>query len=135
MSVSARQAVAHLDARLKHRGAEDLAAEAAANSLLPELVRALKSAGATQVVLFGSLADGSFHYGSDVDIAVAGLAERALGRDRARVRRPSRGQDRLCEPRYHVSLVAESNRPQRPRSVSVTSIIYSARSRRSSNGR
>jgi predicted nucleotidyltransferase len=31
-------------------------------------------------VLFGSLADGLFRHGSDIDIAVAGLTERALAR-------------------------------------------------------
>lgn len=66
--------------RLAHRPPEDLAAEAAAKALLPELARVLRTAGAKRVVLFGSLALGLFRRSSDIDLAVAGLTEGALAR-------------------------------------------------------
>jgi predicted nucleotidyltransferase len=48
-------------------------------SRLPDVARLLRERfGARRVVLFGSLAWGGFHAGSDVDIAVEGLGERAL---------------------------------------------------------
>jgi len=80
MSVSASQAARHLSQRLARRSSEDEAAEAAAMTLLPMLVLRLKEAGATRVVLFGSLANGLFRVDSDIDLAVAGLTERALAR-------------------------------------------------------
>lgn len=69
-----------LHERLTHRPPEDLAAEAAAKALVPELAGALKAAGARRVVLFGSLALGLFRPSSDIDLAVAGLTESALAR-------------------------------------------------------
>jgi uncharacterized protein len=69
-----------LSERLAHRPPEDLAAEAAAKALVPELARALRAAGARRVVLFGSLAYGLFRSSSDIDLAVAGLSEGALAR-------------------------------------------------------
>ena len=45
---------------------------------MPSLVVALKKAGATRVVLFGSLATGLFRRRSDIDLAVSGLTEQAL---------------------------------------------------------
>lgn len=66
--------------RLANRPPEDLAAEAAAKALVPELAQALRAAGAKRVVLFGSLALGLFRRNSDIDLAVAGLTERALAR-------------------------------------------------------
>jgi predicted nucleotidyltransferase len=49
-------------------------------ALVNDLARRLKRAGAERVVLFGSLADGRFTRGSDIDLAVSGLSERALAR-------------------------------------------------------
>jgi len=69
-----------LSERLAHRPPEDLAAEAAAKALVPELARALRAAGARRVVLFGSLALGVFRSSSDIDLAVAGLTEGVLAR-------------------------------------------------------
>jgi predicted nucleotidyltransferase len=70
-----------LSERLAHRPPEDLAAEAAAKALVPEFARALRAAGAKRVFLFGSLAQGLFRSrSSDIDLAVAGLSERALAR-------------------------------------------------------
>ncbi len=42
---------------------------------LPEVSRRLKILGAKKVMVFGSLVDGDFNLGSDVDIAVEGLPE------------------------------------------------------------
>lgn len=78
MSLDPVHAVSRLRERLSHRSSEDLAAEASTKALLPEIARALRNAGAKRVVLFGSLASGLFRRGSDIDIAVAGLPERAL---------------------------------------------------------
>jgi predicted nucleotidyltransferase len=48
---------------------------AAVEARLPAVVRRLiESFGVTQVVLFGSLLTGELHDGSDLDLAVAGLA-------------------------------------------------------------
>jgi predicted nucleotidyltransferase len=80
VGVTPEDAVRRLRERLNHRSAEDLAAETSANALLPILSRALKEAGAKRVVLFGSLANGLFRQGSDIDLAVAGLTEQALAR-------------------------------------------------------
>jgi len=65
---------------LAQRSPEDLAEEAAAKALVPELARVLRAAGARRVVLFGSLAYGLFRCSSDIDLAVAGLTEGALAR-------------------------------------------------------
>ena len=78
MSLNPVDAVNRLRERLSQRSPEDLSAEASAKALLPELARALRSAGAKRVVLFGSLADGLFRSGSDIDLAVAGLTDRTL---------------------------------------------------------
>lgn len=78
MSVSPADAVRHLNERLEHRPKSDLAAEAAAKSLLPSFVQRLKREGARRIVLFGSLADGYFSQESDIDLAVSGLSERTL---------------------------------------------------------
>lgn len=80
MGLNPIDAVNRLRERLNHRSPEDLSAEAHAKELVPELARALKSAGATRVVLFGSLAAGLFRHGSDIDLAVAGLTEHDLAR-------------------------------------------------------
>ncbi|HRE89527.1 MAG TPA: nucleotidyltransferase domain-containing protein [Myxococcota bacterium] len=40
---------------------------------LPELARALRALGAQRVWVFGSVEDGSFDDGSDLDLAVHGL--------------------------------------------------------------
>lgn len=80
MSVSPSDAVRRLRERLEHRSKEELSAEASAKALLPVFADALKAAGANRVVLFGSLADGLFRQGSDIDLAVAGLTEGVLAR-------------------------------------------------------
>ena len=72
--------MSRLRERLSHRSPEDLSAEASAMTLVHGFVRALRSAGAERVVLFGSLADGRFRQGSDIDLAVGGLSERALSK-------------------------------------------------------
>lgn len=41
--------------------------------LLPDLARVLRSHGARDAILFGSLAWGAFHEASDVDVAVSGI--------------------------------------------------------------
>ncbi len=74
------QAVRALRERLGHRPPEDLRAEAAAKGIAPDLAKALRRAGATRVVLFGSLIDGSFRQHSDIDLAVGGLTEPVLAR-------------------------------------------------------
>jgi predicted nucleotidyltransferase len=78
--VSPEEAVRHLNERLSHRPSEDMEAEAAARGVVPALVSALQEAGAQRVVLFGSLARGSFRKNSDIDLAVSGLPERALAK-------------------------------------------------------
>lgn len=78
MSVSPADAVRQLRERFEHRPQSDLAAEAAAKSLLPALVHRLRREGAMRIVLFGSLADGYFREESDIDLAVSGLSERVL---------------------------------------------------------
>jgi predicted nucleotidyltransferase len=78
VSLNPVDVVNRLRERLSQRSPEDLSAEASAKALLPELTRALRSAGAKRIVLFGSLADGPFRIGSDIDLAVAGLTERTL---------------------------------------------------------
>jgi predicted nucleotidyltransferase len=80
MGVSTREVLRRLDERVARRSTEDIAAEALAKALLPVFAQALKDAGATRVVLFGSLAGGLFREDSDIDLAVAGLAERTLAR-------------------------------------------------------
>jgi predicted nucleotidyltransferase len=42
---------------------------------LPDLSRALRALGAEEVIIFGSLVEGDFRYGSDIDIAVKDLTE------------------------------------------------------------
>ncbi len=45
-----------------------------ARQLLPQLIDLLSAQfQATQIILFGSLAKGTFHQGSDIDLAVAGI--------------------------------------------------------------
>ncbi|MGH7294363.1 MAG: nucleotidyltransferase family protein [Polyangiaceae bacterium] len=66
--------------RLERRPSEDLRAEAAAKAIAPDLAKSLRRAGATRIVLFGSLVDGSFRRDSDIDLAVAGLPEPVLAR-------------------------------------------------------
>ncbi len=78
MSVSAKQARERLSQRLNRRSSEDVAADADANALLPVLAKTLNDAGATRVVLFGSLATELFRAYSDIDLAVGGLTERRL---------------------------------------------------------
>ena len=78
MSVSARQARERLSQRLHRRSREDIEADAAARALLPVLTKTLNDAGATRVVLFGSLATELFRAHSDIDLAVGGLTERRL---------------------------------------------------------
>jgi predicted nucleotidyltransferase len=80
VSVDPAEAVRALRERLGHRALEDLRAEAAAKAIAPDLAKALRRAGATRVVLFGSLVDGSFRRSSDIDLAVAGLSEPTLAR-------------------------------------------------------
>jgi predicted nucleotidyltransferase len=80
MGVSPEEAVSRLRERLSNRSPEDLRAEASAKALLPALASALRNAGARRVVLFGSLATGLFHHGSDIDLAVIGLTEVELAR-------------------------------------------------------
>lgn len=80
MGVSAKEAAHRLAQRLGERSVEDRTAEFNAKALLPGLARALKAAGATRIVLFGSLASGLFRSQSDIDIAVAGLPESTLAR-------------------------------------------------------
>ena len=55
--------------QLEHRRQKGLAGAATAAARLKQL-------GATQVVLFGSLLDESFHEQSDIDLAVWGLPEK-----------------------------------------------------------
>jgi predicted nucleotidyltransferase len=78
--VNPADAVRRLAERLSHRSTEDVLAEASAKALVMDLARTLKGAGANRVVLFGSLVDGQFRRGSDIDLAVAGLTERDLAR-------------------------------------------------------
>lgn len=78
MSVSPDQAIARLGQKLRERSDQDVAAEDGARSLLPILVEQLREAGATRVVLFGSLVAGRFRSISDVDLAVGGITERGL---------------------------------------------------------
>ena len=40
---------------------------------IKKAIQILKENGATEVYIFGSLADGSFHENSDIDIAVRGI--------------------------------------------------------------
>ena len=74
MAVTAADMRAHL-VRLEAREDERIAAHVRAlRSRLPEAVRLLRDRhGATRIVLFGSLAAGDTHAGSDVDLAVEGL--------------------------------------------------------------
>lgn len=72
------EVVRRLDSRI--RRPEDVAAESSARAIVPALSRALKDAGATRVVLFGSLASGLFRMSSDIDLAVAGLPDRVLAK-------------------------------------------------------
>jgi predicted nucleotidyltransferase len=78
--VDPTEAVRALRERLGRRPPEDLRAEAAAKAIAPDLARSLRRAGATRVVLFGSMVDASFRSGSDIDLAVAGLTEPILAR-------------------------------------------------------
>ena len=64
------------------RRADDAAADArrhvdALRAALPALVAALRTLGATRVVLFGSLASGRAGAASDIDLAVEGLPSSA----------------------------------------------------------
>ncbi len=59
--------------------AEDLRLAREARSLVPRLADHLRKAhGARRVFLFGSLAEGRFHRGSDIDLAAEGLAPGAV---------------------------------------------------------
>jgi predicted nucleotidyltransferase len=80
VSVRPEEAVLRLRARYEHPSSEDLAATRTALGLLPRLAAGLREVGAGRVILFGSLALGTFHAGSDIDLAVGGLTERELAR-------------------------------------------------------
>lgn len=80
VGVTPEDAVRALRARISSRTAADQAAEARARELLPRLAAELRRAGATRVLLFGSLADGFFRAHSDIDIAVSGIPEPVLAR-------------------------------------------------------
>ena len=43
---------------------------------IKKAIQILKENGATEVFIFGSIADGKFHEDSDIDIAVRGIKER-----------------------------------------------------------
>ena len=81
MSTATPESMARaLMARAAKEQAALAATECALRARLPELARLLRQRfGATQVILFGSLAWGRFHQRSDVDLAVAGLAAADLG--------------------------------------------------------
>jgi predicted nucleotidyltransferase len=72
-----------LTARIARRQDADRARADRVRSLVPTLAAALRARGATRVVLFGSLAlpaeHATPHAGTDVDLAVGGLDERAAG--------------------------------------------------------
>ncbi|MCB9727200.1 MAG: nucleotidyltransferase domain-containing protein [Deltaproteobacteria bacterium] len=78
MSVTAEEAAAHLRQRAEATRARALSRAAALRERLPA-ARALlvDGYGARRVVLFGSLATGEVHEGSDVDLAVEGLPKLA----------------------------------------------------------
>jgi predicted nucleotidyltransferase len=78
--VRPEDAVERLRARLENRADEDLRAEIDAKEVARALAARLRAQGATRVVLFGSLALGTFRARSDIDLAVAGLSERVLAR-------------------------------------------------------
>ena len=80
MSVSPEQAVATLQARWERDLALDAQAAADASAILPQLVERLARAGAREIYLFGSLAEGRFRRSSDIDLAVRGLDDRTLSR-------------------------------------------------------
>ena len=64
---------AEREARADARAARD------AREALPRLVARLKDEySATRIILFGSLARGRFHVGSDIDLAVEGVASEAF---------------------------------------------------------
>jgi uncharacterized protein len=69
-----------------------------ARALLPVLAKHLKAYGAKRVFLFGSLAEGRFHRGSDIDLAAEGLPPGAV------IYRAASELDELAAP-FEVQLV------------------------------
>ena len=67
--------IAHWKDRLAIQQRQNQALTAQARQKLPQLLQHLvKHYQATHIILFGSLAKGTFHEGSDIDIAVAGIS-------------------------------------------------------------
>ncbi len=74
MAVSPQAAVEILKRRLSQRQAEEQRRAATLRRLLPPLVKLLvEEFRVRRVVLFGSLAHGYAHAGTDIDLAVEGL--------------------------------------------------------------
>ena len=73
MSVSTRQTLDHLRRRDAVARADAEARAAVLRERLPEAASLLRALGADRVLLFGSLATGDVHLGSDVDLAVSAL--------------------------------------------------------------
>jgi predicted nucleotidyltransferase len=70
--------------------ADNAALAARARARLPQLVESLKREfGATEVILFGSLAKGQFTDKSDIDLAVRGIPKREFFHALAEVNRSS----------------------------------------------
>jgi predicted nucleotidyltransferase len=75
MTIDPARAAATLLQRERRRHAAVEARRAGLRARLPALVTTLSEEyGARRIVLFGSLAWGGFHAGSDVDVAVEGIA-------------------------------------------------------------
>lgn len=80
MAVTPEEAVATLLARWKRDAALDAQATVHAQQALPTLTSWLMAAGAREVHLFGSLAEGRFRRTSDIDLAVRGMTPQAISR-------------------------------------------------------
>ena len=82
--VTPRETLAHMRRLSADEAARNRARGEAMAAVVPELARLLvRDFGVTRVVLFGSVARGQVNDGSDIDLAVEGLADadyfRALG--------------------------------------------------------
>lgn len=64
--------------RWERERSRDLKATSEAMAILPAPIERLRLPGATEVHLFGSLAEARFHEHSDIDLAVRGLDGHAL---------------------------------------------------------
>jgi predicted nucleotidyltransferase len=80
MAVTPEEAVGTLHARREREAALDAQAALEAERSLPRLTEWLANAGAREIHLFGSLAEGRFRRTSDIDLAVRGLAPRDASR-------------------------------------------------------